>query len=45
MATAVSTLTASSFDEELNFLLQLESLKTKAMHYSHIDPAKIFIFN
>lgn len=34
----------NSFDEELKFLLQLESLKTKAMHYSHIDPAKIFIF-
>lgn len=35
---------ANSFDEELNFLLQLEQLKTKAMHYSHIDPSKIFIF-
>ncbi len=35
---------ANSFEEELNFLLQLESLKTKAMHYSHIDPTKIFIF-
>jgi hypothetical protein len=34
----------NSFDEELNFLLQLEALKTKSMHYSHIDPAKIFIF-
>jgi hypothetical protein len=34
----------NSFEEELNFLLQLESLKTKAMHYSHIDPSKIFIF-
>lgn len=34
----------NSFDEELNFLLQLEQLKTKAMHYSHIDPTKIFIF-
>lgn len=34
----------NSFEEELNFLLQLESLKTKATHYSHIDPAKIFIF-
>lgn len=34
----------NSFEEELNFLLQLEMLKTKAMHYSHIDPAKIFIF-
>jgi hypothetical protein len=34
----------NSFDEELKFLLQLESLKTKAMHYSHIDPSKIFIF-
>jgi hypothetical protein len=35
----------NSFEEELNYLLHLESLKTKAMHYSHIDPAKIFIFN
>lgn len=35
---------ANSFEEELAFLLQLESLKTKAMHYSHIDPSKIFIF-
>jgi hypothetical protein len=35
----------NSFDEELNFLLLLESLKTKAMHYSHIDPGKIFVFN
>ena len=34
----------NSFEEELNFLLQLENLKTKATHYSHIDPAKIFIF-
>lgn len=35
----------NSFEEELKFLLHLESLKTKAMHYAHIDPAKIFIFN
>lgn len=35
----------NSFDEELNYLLHLEQLKTKSMHYSHIDPAKIFIFN
>lgn len=35
----------NSFDEELNYLLQLEQLKTKSMHYSHIDPSKIFIFN
>ena len=34
----------NSFEEELNFLLQLESLKTKATHYGHIDPSKIFIF-
>ncbi|MGE3610876.1 MAG: hypothetical protein AB7I27_14900 [Bacteriovoracaceae bacterium] len=34
----------NNFEEELNFLLQLEALKTKATHYSHIDPAKIFIF-
>lgn len=35
----------NSFEDELNYLLQLEALKTKAMHYSHIDPTKIFIFN
>lgn len=35
----------NSFDEELNYLLHLESLKTKSIHYSHIDPSKIFIFN
>jgi hypothetical protein len=35
----------NSFEDELNFLLHLESLKTKAMHYSHIDPTKIFIFS
>lgn len=35
----------NSFEAELNFLLQLEQLKTKSTHYSHIDPAKIFIFN
>lgn len=35
----------NNFEEELKYLLQLESLKTKAMHYSHIDPSKIFIFN
>lgn len=35
---------ANSFEEELKYLLQLEALKTKAMHYSHIDPTKIFIF-
>ncbi len=34
----------NSFEEELKFLIQLEALKTKSMHYSHIDPAKIFIF-
>ncbi len=34
----------NSFEEELNYLLSLESLKTKALHYSHIDPSKIFIF-
>jgi|SRR5665647_669202 len=34
----------NSFDEELSYLLHLESLKTKALHYSHIDPTKIFIF-
>ena len=35
----------NSFEDELNFLLHLEALKTKAMHYSHIDPTKIFIFS
>jgi hypothetical protein len=35
----------NSFEEELNYLLQLESLKTKSVHYSHIDPSKIFIFS
>jgi hypothetical protein len=34
----------NSFEEELNFLLKLEAFKTKAMHYSHIEPTKIFIF-
>ena len=34
----------NSFEEELNFLLMLENLKTKSMNYSHIDPAKIFVF-
>lgn len=34
----------NSFEEELGYLLSLETLKTKALHYSHIDPAKIFIF-
>jgi hypothetical protein len=34
----------NSFEEELKYLLQLEALKTKAMHYAHIDPSKIFIF-
>lgn len=34
----------NSFEEELNYLLQLECLKTKATHYSHIDPSKIFVF-
>lgn len=35
----------NNFEEELKFLLTLEQLKTKAMHFSHIDPTKIFIFN
>lgn len=34
----------NSFEEELNFLLTLENLKTKTTHYAHIDPAKIFVF-
>jgi hypothetical protein len=29
--------------EELAFLLQLESLKTKYLRYSHLEPSKIFI--
>jgi hypothetical protein len=36
---------SNSFEDELNFLLKLEQFKTKSMNYSHIDPAKIFIFN
>ncbi len=31
--------------EEIAFLLQLESFKTKLLRYSHIDPARIFVFN
>ena len=34
----------NSFEEELNYLLSLENLKTKSMNYSHIDPTKIFVF-
>ena len=34
----------NSFEEELKYLLKLESLKTKSMHYQHIEPAKIFVF-
>lgn len=34
----------NNFEAETNFLLQLETLKTKSTHYSHIDPSKIFIF-
>ncbi|MBL7663601.1 MAG: hypothetical protein JNM93_00595 [Bacteriovoracaceae bacterium] len=30
--------------DEIAFLLQLESLKTKYLRYSHIDPNEIFIF-
>lgn len=35
----------NSFEEELKYLLKLESLKTKSMHYQHIEPGKIFVFN
>ncbi len=35
----------NSFEEELKYLLQLESLKTKSMHYKHIEPSKIFVFS
>ncbi len=35
----------NSFEEELRFLLSLESLKTKSMHYQHIEPTKIFVFS
>ena len=35
----------NSFEEEMKFLMNLESLKTKSMHYSHIEPSKIFVFN
>jgi hypothetical protein len=35
----------NSFEEELKYLLSLESLKTKSMHYQHIEPSKIFVFS
>jgi hypothetical protein len=35
----------NSFEEELKYLLGLESLKTKSMHYQHIEPSKIFVFS
>jgi hypothetical protein len=35
----------NSYEEEQKFLMNLESLKTKSMHYSHIEPSKIFVFN
>lgn len=31
--------------KELQFLLQLENLKTKSLRYGHIDMTKIFVFN
>ena len=31
-------------EEEQKFLLDLEAMNTKASHYSHIDPSKIFVF-
>lgn len=31
-------------NQELNFLLKLESLKTKSLRYGHIDMTKIFVF-
>lgn len=34
----------NSFADELQFLLNLEAMKTKTTHYAHIDPAKIFVF-
>jgi hypothetical protein len=34
----------NSFAEELQFLLNLEAMKTKTTHYAHIDPTKIFVF-
>jgi hypothetical protein len=35
----------NSFEEELRFLLSLEQLKTRSMHYQHIEPSKIFVFS
>jgi hypothetical protein len=35
----------NDYEVELKFLLGLENLKTKSMHYSHIEPSKIFVFN
>lgn len=32
-------------EEEINFLIKLELLKTKSLHYGHIDYSKIFVFN
>ena len=34
-----------NFNLETDFLLKLEGLKTKSMHYGHINPVKIFQFN
>jgi hypothetical protein len=34
----------NSDTEEEKFLLNLEKLKTKSLHYSHIDSEKIFLF-
>ncbi len=31
--------------EEISFLLELESLKTKYLRYSHIEPSRIFTFS
>ncbi|MDA8793551.1 hypothetical protein N9N67_09900 [Bacteriovoracaceae bacterium] len=33
-----------NFNQETNFLLQLESMKTRSIQYGHINPDKIFSF-
>lgn len=35
----------NSTNKEEDFLLKLEKLKTKSLHYGHIDSEKIFVFN
>lgn len=35
----------NDMDEEEKFLLLVESLKTKSLNYSHIEPSRIFVFD